>query len=70
MGRPKKDSTDKLEYHNVGFYAEELQLIHQYMDDLGVSFGAAVRIIVRNARRRSATKPFTRNEGTAHDDRH
>jgi len=68
MGRKKKTPAEKLTYVTVGFYAEELRVIHRTMDTLGVSFGAAVRMLVRSGARGPATSPFTPTEGHDHDD--
>ena len=62
MGKPPKDQ-GKLTTHNVGLYPRELAIVHRYMDDFGISFSGAVRILIRNGARGPATSPFTPTEG-------
>ncbi len=58
---PKK--TEKATPHNVSLYTTDLAIIERKMDELGISFSAAVRVLVRAGERGPATSPFTPIEG-------
>lgn len=63
MGQTKKDPEDQLTYSSIGFTPRDLRIIAKTMRDLGVSKGAAVRILVRRGASGPATSPFTPIEG-------
>lgn len=51
---------------NVLFGASEWQIITRTAETLGISLGAAVRLLVRQGARGPAQSPFTPNEKESH----